>query len=79
MLNHDTAVSEQLDEESPPSAEDLHEIRRLADKHNTAQLAATLEGPSLTQAMNSPSFWENLDFSACGIVSPSGGNHPDAQ
>lgn len=79
MLNHDTAVSERLDEESPPSAEDLREIGRLADEHDAAQLAATLEGPSLTQAMNSPSFWENLDFSACGIVSPSGGNHPDAR
>ena len=79
MLNHDTAVSEQLDEESPSSAKDLHEIGCLADEHDAAQLAATLEGPNLTQAMNSSSFWENLDFSACGIVSPSGDNHPDAQ
>ena len=79
MLNHDTAVSEQLDEENPPSAKDLHEIRCLADEHDATQLAVTLEGPSLTQVMNSPSFWENLDFSACGIVSPSSDNCPDVQ
>ena len=77
MLNHDTAVSEQLDEKNPPSAEDLCEIRHLANEHDATQLAAILEGPSLTQVMNSPSFWENLDFSACGIVPPPDDNHPD--
>ena len=79
MLNHDAAVSEWLDEENPPSAEDLCEIEHLTDKHDTVWLAATSEGPSLTQVMNSSSFWENLDFSACGIVSPSGDNCPDVQ
>lgn len=79
MLNHDAAISERLDGEDPPSAGDLREIERLADERDAAQLAATLEGPSLTQAMGSPSFWENLDFSSCGIVSPSGGTRPDAQ
>ena len=77
MLNHNTAIFKWLDEESPPSAEDLYEIGCLADKHDAAQLAAILKGPSLTQVMNSPSFWKNLDFSACGIVSPSGDNHLD--
>ena len=77
MLNHNTAVSEQLDEESPPSAKDLYEIGCLTDKHDAAQLAAILEGPSLTQVINSSFFWENLDFSACGIISPSNDNHPD--
>ena len=77
MLNHDTAISKQLDKENPPSAEDLYEIKYLTNKHDTIQLATTSESPSLTQAMNSPSFWENLDFSTYGIVSPPNNNPPD--
>ncbi|BCR90110.1 uncharacterized protein ACHE_80833A [Aspergillus chevalieri] len=75
MLEHDSKLMEQLDEEDPPSAEDLQELERLADEEEAARLAAVSNNPSLTQMMNSPSFWENFDSAvAGGIPSPTGDN-----
>lgn len=75
MLDHDSNVLERLDEENPLSAEELQELERLADEQEAAQLAAVSNDPSLTQMMNSPSFWENFDSTvAGGIPSPTGGN-----
>lgn len=74
MLVHDSNVLERLDEENPPSAEDLQELERSADEE-AAHLAAVSNDLSLTQMMNSPSFWENFDSTvAGGIPSPTGGN-----
>jgi hypothetical protein len=74
MLVHDSNVLERLDEEDPPSAEDLQELERSANEE-AAQLAAVSNDLSLTQMMNSPSFWENFDATvAGGIPSPSDGN-----
>ena len=74
MLNNDFNILERLDEDNPPSAEDLQELERSANEE-AAHLAAVSNDPSLTQMMNSPSFWENFDLTvAGGIPSPSGGN-----
>ena len=75
MLDHDSNVLERLDEENPLNAEELQELERLADEQEAAQLAAVSNNPSLTQMMNSPSFWENFDSAvAGGIPSPTGDN-----
>ena len=80
MLDHDSNVLERLDEENPLSAEELQELERLADEQEAAQLAAVSNDPSLTQMMNSPSFWENFDSAvAGGIPSPTGGNPSSSQ
>jgi DUF1009 family protein len=57
ILDHDTVVMDQLDEEDPLTTKDLRELERLADEHDTtvAQLAATSDNPSLTQMIGSPS------------------------
>ena len=60
MLNHDASVSEQLDEDDPPNDGDLHEIECLVDKQEVTCLAAVSDNPSLSQMMNSPSFWDGL-------------------
>ena len=74
MLNNDFNILERLDEDNPPSAEDLQELERSANEE-AAHLAAVSNDPSLTQMMNSPSFWENFDLTvAGGIPSPSGDN-----
>ena len=74
MLVHDSNVLERLDEENPPSAEDLQELECSANEE-AAQIAAVSNDPSLTQMMNSPSFWENFDSAvAGGIPSPIGDN-----
>ena len=75
MLDHDSNVLERLDEENPLSAEELQELEHLADEQEAAQLAAVSNDSSLTQMMNSPSFWENFDSTvAGGIPSPTGDN-----
>ena len=80
MLDHDSNVLERLDEENPLSTEELQELERLADEQEAAQLAAVSNDPSLTQMMNSPSFWENFDSAvAGGIPSPTGGNPSSSQ
>ncbi|BCR87428.1 uncharacterized protein ACHE_31415S [Aspergillus chevalieri] len=80
MLEHDSNLMERLDEEDPLSAEDLQELERLADEQEAAQLAAVSNDPSLTQMMNSPSFWENFDSAvAGGIPSPVGGNQSSSR
>lgn len=80
MLDHDSNVLERLDEENPLSTEELQELERLADEQEAAQLAAVSNDPSLTQMMNSPSFWENFDSTvAGGIPSPTGGNPSGSQ
>lgn len=80
MLNNDFSALERLDEENPPSAEDLQELERLADDQEAARLAAVSNDPSLTQMMNSPSFWEKFDSAvAGGIPSPTGGNPSSSQ
>ena len=48
MLEHDSLLMEQLDEEDPPSAEDLCELEHLANEQEAAQLAAVSDNPSLT-------------------------------
>ena len=48
MLEHDSLLMEQLDEEDPPSAEDLHKLEHLANEQEAAQLAAVSDNPSLT-------------------------------
>lgn len=75
MLDHDSNVLERLDEEDPPSAEDLRELERLADEHDAAQLAAVSDDPSLIQLVGSPSFWANLDLSVGGTF-PQAGDSP---
>ena len=66
---------EQLEENECCACEEQEEVQRQRDRlaaenHN---ISATWEDPSLTQMVASPSFWENLDFSAVGdIGSPSG-------
>ena len=67
MLNHDASVSERLDEDDPPNDGDLREIERLVDEQEVARLAAVSDDPSLSQMMNSPSFWN-------GLALPSSGN-----
>lgn len=42
------------------------------------QLAAVSEDPSLTQMLNSPSFWNDLDLSAGNLALP-GGNPSNLQ
>lgn len=81
MLNHDADVMEQLDAEDPLSAEDLAELDRLADAEDARALAATSEGPTLTQMLEmnplSPSFWGDLNFSVAGVggtAGPAGGS-----
>lgn len=77
MLGHDSDVMAQLDEEDPPSTEDLAELDRLADAEDARILAATSENPTLTQMIAtadpaSSSFWDGLDVSLLG--DPSGSN-----
>ena len=73
---------ERLEENERRAREEQEEVQRQRDRlaaenHN---ISATWEDPSLTQMMASPSFWENLDFSAVGdIGSPSGHIRPNAQ
>ena len=75
MLDFDSNVMNVLNEKDPLNAEDLQELERLVDEQEAAQLAAVSNDPSLTQMMNSPSFWENFDSTvAGGIPSPSDGN-----
>lgn len=78
MLGHDTAVSERLDEDDPPSVGDLREIERLAEEHDSARLAAVADFPSLSQ-IGSPSFWVDFDSSPGGTVLPCRDNPPSAQ
>ncbi|ODM21419.1 hypothetical protein SI65_02262 [Aspergillus cristatus] len=50
------------------------------DIEYNAQLASMSDDPSLTQMMNSPSFWENFDSAVTGgIPSPTGGNQSSLQ
>ena len=79
MSAHDAFLLEQLDDEDPLSAEDLRELERLANEQDAAQLAAVSDNSSLTQMMNSPSFWKNLDLSAGDIPSPCRDNPSNAQ
>jgi hypothetical protein len=82
MLDHDSALIEQLDTEDPPSAKDLTELDRLADEHDTQALAATSENPTLTQIFSplSPSVLEGIDLSflvgdsSSGTVEPARGS-----
>ncbi|BCR92650.1 uncharacterized protein ACHE_80550S [Aspergillus chevalieri] len=72
MLENDVALLEELDSQvSWPVAETAS---------LDAQLAAVTDDPSLSQMMNSPSFWENFDSAvAGGIPSPTGGNQSSSQ
>lgn len=79
MLEHDSLLMEQLDEEDPPSAEDLRELERLADESDAAFLDAVSSDPSLTRMMNDPSFWVTFDPSAGGTVEPAGGSPSDSR
>jgi len=80
MLDHDSNIMGVLNERDPLNAEDLQELERLVDEQEAAQLAAVSNDPSLTQMMNSPSFWENFDSAvAGGIPSPTGGNPSSSQ
>ncbi|BCR85989.1 uncharacterized protein ACHE_80498S [Aspergillus chevalieri] len=79
MLDNDFGALEGMGEESSVPDEDLQEFERLLDAE-AAQLAATSNNPSLTQMMNSPSFWENFDSAvAGGIPSPTGGNQSSSR
>lgn len=82
MLEHDSRLMEQLDEEDPPTAEDLAELDRLADASDAQVLAATSENPTLTQVIasadpNSPFSWSEMDAFLLGNAakspSPAGG------
>jgi uncharacterized protein YdcH (DUF465 family) len=85
MLDHDSTVMDQLDEEDPPSTEDLAELDRLADADNAQILAATSENPTLTQLIasanpSSPFDWDSFLLApvgqvgdvGSGVASPSG-------
>lgn len=65
MLDHDTMVMDQLDEENPLSSEDFAELDRLAEADDAQILAATSENPTLTQMFGplSPSVLEGMDLS----------------
>ena len=66
------ALLEELDAQNPQPSVSVESL--------DTQIAAVSSGPSLSQMMDSPSFWENLDFSAVGdIASPSGDNCPNVQ
>ena len=71
-----------MEENECRACEEQEEVQRqrnhlATENHN---ISATWEDPSLTQMVASPSFWENLDFSAVGdIGSPSGNIHPNAR
>ncbi|BCR86897.1 uncharacterized protein ACHE_70038S [Aspergillus chevalieri] len=79
MLVHDSNMLERLDEENPPSAEDLQELERSANEE-AARIAAVSKDLSLSQVMDSPSFWENFDSAvAGGIPSPTGGNQSSSR
>ena len=79
MSAHDAFLLEQLDDEDSLSAEDLHELEHFANEQDVTQLAAVSDNPSLTQIMNSPSFWENLDLSTGDIPSPCHDNPSSVQ
>lgn len=71
MLDHDTDVMDQLNEENPLSSAELQELDRLATAHENAQLAAVSDDPNFSQVMAEldqmpPSFWEGLGSSAGG-------------
>ena len=79
MSAHDAFLLEQLDNEDPLSIEDLCELEHLANEQDAAQLVAVSDNPSLTQMMNSPSFWETLNLSTGDIPSPCHDNPSSAQ
>lgn len=87
MLDHDQAVTEQLNVDDPPSAEELREFDRLAEQRDIRQLAATSGDASLSRMIASldqfpPSFWDGIDASlmdAGGTVAPAGGSPSGSQ
>ena len=53
LLDHDTVISEQLNEENPSSTKDLQELERAANEQETAQLMMMTNNPNLLQLMSS--------------------------
>lgn len=72
MQVHDADLLEQLDEEDPPSSEEIAELERMADAQDAAaqQLASTTESHSLSQILNSPSFWADVGVLSGGTPEP---------
>lgn len=71
MLSHDSFLMEQLDEEDPPTVEDLAELDRLADANDAQVLAATSGNPTLTQLIasanpSSPFDWDSFLLAPAG-------------
>jgi hypothetical protein len=87
MLDHDSVVSDRLNEDDPPSLAELSEFDRLAEQQEIRQLAATSDS-SLTRMVASmdqmpDAFWAVPDASSLdgvfgqppgGTVEPAGGS-----
>ncbi|BCR90160.1 uncharacterized protein ACHE_60046A [Aspergillus chevalieri] len=72
--------SERLEKERKAREEQENLQKQRKDVEYNAQLASMSDDPSLTQMLNSPSFWENFDSAvAGGIPSPTGGNQSSSQ
>ena len=72
---------EKLEEQERKEREEQEKFQEQGkDAEVEAQLAAMPNNPSLTQMMDSPSFWENFDsIVAGGIPSPTGGNQSSSR
>lgn len=78
---------EELEEKERKAREEQEELQKQKERasEEAKQLAATSDDPAdfnrmLEELSAAPSsFWENVDLSAGGIPSPSGGIHPNAQ
>ena len=88
MLDHDTAVMDQLNKEDPLGAEDLVELEYLAVVTEVQELAAMSDDPSLSQLADQllPKFWVSLGTAVSGSSAPvgrtieaAGGNSSGAQ
>lgn len=84
FISHEFQEISELEELEEKECKTREEQEALQQREETAveaqQLAAVSDDPSLTQVLDSSSFWENLDFSAAGdIASPFGDNQSNAQ
>ncbi|BCR89217.1 uncharacterized protein ACHE_50415A [Aspergillus chevalieri] len=84
FISHEFQAIEELEElerEENRTHEEQGKFQKQGeDVECDAQLASVSNDPSLTQMMNSPSFWENFDSAvAGGIPSPTGGNQSSSQ
>ena len=74
-------MSDRLNAEDPPTADEYREFDRLAEQQEIRQLAASSEDASLIRMVASfdqvpPAFWDGQDalLSVGGTVEPAGGS-----